>query len=285
MPRKTGLGRGLDALISGTESLDAGVVSQIPVDRIKPNPSQPRSNINTDDLADLAASINVHGILQPLIVTFDSSEDKYTLIAGERRLLAAGQIGLETVPAIVRDVNDQQRLELALIENIQRTDLGPLEAAQAYQRLVDEFNLSHETVAERVGISRVSVTNKLRLLKLPIQVKQALVDQAISEGHARALLSLTRLDLQLSTLDTILARQLTVRQTEQLVKELSGQRAPTRPKQVPSPEISALEERLRSHFGTKVRLNRSKKGGTMVIYFFSDEEFNAIMENIFGLED
>lgn len=285
MPRKTGLGRGLDALISGTESLDTGVVSQIPVDRIKPNPSQPRSHINTDDLADLAASIKVHGILQPLIVTYDSSEDKYTLIAGERRLLAAGQIGLETVPAIVRDVNEQQRLELALIENIQRTDLGPLEAAQAYQRLVDEFNLSHEAVAERVGISRVSITNKLRLLRLPIQVKQALVDQTISEGHARALLSLPSIDLQLSTLDIILARQLTVRQTEQLAKELSGQRTPTRPRQAPSPEISALEERLRSHLGTKVRLSRGKKGGTLVIYFFSDEEFNAIMENILGDED
>ena len=285
MPRKTGLGRGLDALISGTEQLETGVVRNIPVGRIMPNPSQPRSHINKDELSELAASISVHGVLQPLIVTYDDGEDMYTLIAGERRLLAAGQAGLDAVPAIVRDVNEQQRLELALIENIQRADLNPLEAAEAYHRLVDEFNLSHEAVADRVGKSRVSVTNKLRLLRLPLKVKQALADQRISEGHARALLSLPSTDLQMSALDIILARQLNVRQTEELVKSISSQPSAVKPKPAPSPEISALEERLRTRLGTKVRLNRSSKGGSLVIYFFSDEEFNALLGNILGEED
>jgi ParB family transcriptional regulator, chromosome partitioning protein len=284
MPRKTGLGRGLDALIGNEESVVEGI-RNIPLDQIAPNPRQPRLNIDRDELAELTDSIREVGVLQPLIVTYDNQSNMYTLIAGGRRLLASAQAGLQTVPAIVRQASEQQRLELALVENIQRADLSPLESAEAYRQLVDEFGLSHEAVAARVGKSRVAVTNTLRLLKLPDPVKKALMESRISEGHARALLSLHTPEAQNSALHTILQRDLTVRQTEELVQKLLGQAPPTRAKTPPSPEIAAIENRLRSHLGTKVHLTRRRNGGTISIHFYSEEEFNSLIDKILGEED
>jgi ParB family chromosome partitioning protein len=220
-----------------------------------------------------------------LIVSYDDQTASYTLVAGGRRLLAASQAGLQTVPAIVRHITEQQRLELALIENLQRADLNALESAEAYRQLVDEFGLSHEEVAARVGKSRVSVTNTLRLLKLPEPVKKALLENRISEGHARALLSLHTSEAQNTALHTILQRQLTVRQTEELVQKLLGQAPTVREKTPPSPETASIEDRLRSHLGTKVHLTRRKKGGTISIRFYSEEEFNSLIDKILGQED
>ena len=284
MPRKSGLGRGLDALI-GTERPVAGALSYIPVDQIASNPRQPRLNIDKEELAELADSIREVGVLQPLIVTYDEQNDRYTLVAGGRRLLAATQAGLQTVPAIVRQISEQQRLELALIENLQRADLSPLESAEAYRQLADEFGLSHEDVAARVGKSRVAVTNTLRLLKLPEPVKKALTENRISEGHARALLSLHTPEAQNTTLHTILQRELNVRQTEELVQKLLGQFPSRRTKTPPLPEVSAIEDRLRSHLGTKVSLTKRRKGGTILIHFYSEEEFSSLIDKILGEVD
>jgi ParB family chromosome partitioning protein len=284
MPRKSGLGRGLDALI-GAERPPEGEISHITIDQIVPNPRQPRINIDREELSELTDSIREVGVLQPLIVTYDEQNDRYTLIAGGRRWLAARQAGLQTVPAIVRQITEQQRLELALIENLQRADLSPLESAEAYRQLIDEFGLSHEEVAKRVGKSRVAVTNTLRLLKLPEPVKKALAENRISEGHARALLALHTPDAQTTTLHTVIQRELNVRQTEELVQKLLGQVPVKKAKSPPLPEISAIEDRLRSHLGTKVSLTKRRKGGSILIQFYSEEEFSTLIDKLLGDAD
>jgi len=283
MARKGGLGKGLDALIPG-EVTDQSANNNGPMfihrDLIVPNPHQPRDRMDSEDLEDLANSIREHGILQPLIVSFDPLTGMYTLIAGERRLRASGIAGLEQVPVIVRAVSDQERLELALIENVQRADLSPLETAQAYQELADLFNLSHEEISARVGKSRVSVTNTLRLLKLPDSILKALSDDTISEGHARALLGLTTSQAQTAALQTVLNQGLNVRQTEELVRKMQGHKpAPVVEKPV-DPEIKELEERLQTRLGTKVSLTHGAKGGTVTIHYYSDEELNAIVSSL-----
>jgi len=280
MSRKSGLGRGLDALIPGGEPAARSGVIQIPVDLISPNPRQPRRSFDAGELSELAASMREHGVIQPLIVSDDRQGEGYVLIAGERRLMAAREAGLEQVPAILREADDQQRLELALIENVQRADLNPLEAAEAFRQLAEDFHLSHEEIAARVGKSRAAVTNTLRLLKLEASVQQALIDERIRAGHARALLALPTHQAQEAALKVIVDRDLTVRQTEELVRKLSGQKPSPSPKQVPEPEIVALEERLRASLGTKVRLNRRSKGGTITIHYYSDEELNTLIDRL-----
>lgn len=287
MARRPGLGRGLDALIPGNDE-QAGQnppasgqgVTQIPIEQIQPNPQQPRSEMNEEALGELAASIREHGIIQPLIVSPTPGSDQYTLVAGERRLRAATLAGLTMVPVILRTVNELEQLELALIENVQRADLTPLETAEAFRQLVDNFSLTHEQIAERVGKSRVSVTNTIRLLNLPEQVRRALAEGLISEGHARALLGLSTAQAQKAALGTVLNLGLNVRQTEALVKKLTGERPPAKPRSEPTPEVKELESRLRSFFGTKVNLNNGKKGGSLVIYYYSDEELNTILDKI-----
>lgn len=281
MTRKSGLGKGLEALIPGNRpaTSESGIL-EIPIDEIQANPYQPRHEMQEDALAELAASIREHGILQPLIVTQDPFTGRYTLIAGERRLRAARLAGQETVPVIVRLASEQQRLELALIENVQRADLGALETAEAYQRLVEEFGLSHDEIADRVGKSRVTVTNTLRLLKLPDPIRAVLGDGRISEGHARALLQLTSPSAQLAVLQIIMERSLSVRQTEELVRKYAGERPPRPPAVQAAPEIRALEERLRDHFGTRVSLRHGKKGGQLVIHYYSNEELDALISQI-----
>jgi len=286
MARRPGLGKGLNALIPESEDskngsmipTDQGIM-KIPITQIQPNPQQPRSQIDTEALEELAVSIREHGIIQPLIVS-KAGDQKYTLIAGERRWRAAEKAGLTMVPVIERSVSEQGQLEIALIENLQRADLTPLEMAEAYRTLSENFSLTHEQIADRVGKSRTSVTNTLRLLNLPDQVKKALTEDLISEGHARALLSLATPNSQRAALSTILNLGLNVRQTETLVKKLNGEKPPSKPKPAPSPEVQELEGRLRSFFGTKVNLNESKNGGNLVIYYYSDEELNNILEKI-----
>jgi ParB family transcriptional regulator, chromosome partitioning protein len=282
MVKKSGLGRGLEALIPGNERLQSGGVVTLRVEQIERNPRQPRSQINPEELHELTESIREHGVLQPLIVSEGEQSEQYILIAGERRLLAARQAGLERVPVLVREASDQERLELALIENIQRADLNALEAAEAYRQLAEDFGLSHEEIALRVSKSRTTVTNTLRLLKLPESVTQALIDGRISEGHGRALLGLGNTQAQAAALQTIVREDLNVRQTEALVKRLNGERPPLAVKPAPSAEISALENRLETWLGTPVSLQSHRKGGTITIRYFSDEELNALVERLLG---
>ena len=277
---RRGLGKGLDALIPGDflpESSEGA--QQVSIIDIAPNPSQPRSEISDEGLEELSQSILEHGILQPLILSKSASDKQYTLIAGERRLRAAEIAGLESVPAIIRDVTEQERLEIALIENIQREDLKPIEAALAYQQLNEEFNLSHEEISKRVGKSRTAITNTLRLLKLPDDVQLALYSGKISEGHARTLLGLTSKKSQSAVLQTILKNSLNVRQVEELVRKLSGQKnKPQHKSETVSPELKSLEDQLRTLLGTKVILKHGKKGGTVVIHYYSEEELDALIE-------
>lgn len=287
MARRPGLGRGLDALIPGsepgakeTQPIEFQGIMLVDIESIHPNPQQPRNQLDEDALGELADSILEHGILQPLIVAKDPGVESYTLIAGERRWRAAEIAGLSMVPVIEREVSEQGQLEIALIENLQRTDLTPLEMAEAYRHLAEDFSLTHEQISERVGKSRTSVTNTLRLLNLPEQVRRSLAENLISEGHARAILGLSSEQAQLALLSIVLRDDLNVRQTEALVKKMSGERPPVMPKPTPAPEVSDLERRLRTYFGTKVSLNDGKNGGKLVIYYYSDEELNAILEKI-----
>jgi ParB family chromosome partitioning protein len=287
---KRGLGKGLGALIPTAEPADAAAagVREVPVGAIVPNPLQPRQKQDPDALRELADSIREHGLIQPLIVTAASSEQqiggvRYQLIAGERRWAAAQQAGLTTVPVIVKEATPQQMLEMALVENIQRADLNPLEEATAYRQLIDEFGLTQEQVAARVGKSRVTVTNIVRLLRLPDEVKAALLDSQITEGHARALLAIDDPEAMIRLLKAVIGRGLNVRQTEELVRRQTVAPEP-RPKETRSPDTAALEDRFREALGTRVRLFRSKKGGRLVIHFYSEEELQAIYDAIVGSE-
>ena len=281
MSKRRGLGKGLEALIPVGEEPTGGL-RQIPVTAITPNPMQPRTALDPEALAELAASIKEHGLLQPLVVTRQGPE-RYQLIAGERRWQAARLAGLETVPVVIKEATPQQLLELALVENIQRADLNPLEEAAAYRQLVDEFGLTQEQVAARVGKSRVAVTNTLRLLKLPPQVQQALADGTIREGHARALLALPTPEAQVAALKTVVNQALSVRQTEELVRRLRAEPPTAKPQPPSDPEIEALEARFRGALGTKVTLHKNRKGrGRLVIHFYSEEELQAIYDLITG---
>lgn len=282
MPQRPGLGKGLGALIQATDEQPSSPspgegITLAPTDKIKANPHQPRTSFNPDDLKELADSIREHGVIQPLIVMPGDDENGYTLIAGERRLNAARQAGLGEVPVIIRQASDRELLEISLIENVQREDLNPLEEAEAYRQLNEDFGLSHEEVAKRVGKSRVAVTNTLRLRFAADAVKQALLNKEISEGHARALLSLPSHEAQTAALKTV--KGLTVRQTEELVRKFSGEKPVKFAKQV-APEISELEERLRSSLETDVKLRYGKKGGTVTIHYYSDEELDKLLSRL-----
>ena len=288
MAKKSGLGRGLDALIPGWQEAAAPHASDrvvsIAVEKIDPNPRQPRKTFDPDQLEELAASIQQHGIIQPLILIPGDDNVRYFLVAGERRLRAAKLSGLAEVPAIVRTASEQEQLEFAIIENVQREDLNPLERAQAYQSLLDSFSLTHEDIARRVGKSRVSVTNSLRLLNLPEPAQEALSKGEISEGHARALLGLPGNRAIEAALDSVVSLNLNVRQTEALVSKLSGKTSRVAPKQPRSAEIEDLENRLRQFFHTKVNLTKTARGGTISIAFYSDEELNSILDSL-GFND
>ncbi|MCQ3937178.1 MAG: stage 0 sporulation protein J [Chloroflexi bacterium] len=286
MAQRKGLGKGLDALIPGGKSSvphpgggHSGGAQQAAVDAIKRNPRQPRVHFKEEELDELAASIREHGIIQPLIVS-SNGDGTFVLIAGERRWQAAQRAGLRTVPVITRQASSQELLELALIENVQRADLNPMEEAEAYHQLAEEFGLSHEMIAKRVGKSRVAVTNTMRLTNLADAVKQALVDGRITEGHARALLMLSTQKAQTSALQTILNLSLSVRQAEELMRKLTGQRPVKAKKTFRSADVTDLERRLQKSLGTKVSLKHGKKGGTVTIYYYSNEELDALLEKL-----
>jgi ParB family chromosome partitioning protein len=291
MPRKTGLGKGLAALIPDTP-VEAPVertapaprvevgVAQVTISSITPNPHQPRTVMDETALRELADSIREHGLIQPLIVT--QSANGYQLIAGERRWRASQLAGLATVPVIVKEAAPQQMLEMALVENLQRADLNPLEEASAFKQLMDEFGLTQEQVARRVGKSRAAVGNAVRLLKLPAPVKARLADGTLSEGHARALMSLENEAAMLKALTIVTRNSLSVRQTEEMVRRLLAEPKAKAKKAAVSAETRSLEDRFRRVLGTKVNLFKSRKGGKVVIHFYSDEEFDAIYRRIVG---
>ncbi len=282
-PRKTGLGKGLESLIptAHEEEMEGELgVLEVRLTAISPNPHQPRGSIRDQDLLELAASIEEHGVIQPLVVT--ETIDGYQLIAGERRWRAARLAGLSRVPILVKDVAPSQMLELALVENLQRSDLNPLEEAMAFHQLVDEFKLTQKEVAQRVGKSRTAVSNTLRLLSAARPVQQALLDERISEGHARALLGLETAAAQEGALQTVLRRGLNVRQTEKLVRRRLGREEKRKLSQRTSPETRELESRFREALSTKVTLKRQGEGGRLVVYFYSEEELGALYDRIVG---
>ncbi|MEO8463685.1 MAG: ParB/RepB/Spo0J family partition protein [Chloroflexota bacterium] len=277
--RPQGLGRGLAALIPQRTQPGSGSI-EIPLDRIRANPRQPRLRMNGPALDTLISSIREHGVIQPILVT--EVVDGYQLVAGERRVRAARAAGLERVPAVVRQLADREQLELALVENLQREDLDPLESARAYRQLMDEFGFSQETLASRVGRARSTVANTLRLLELHDAVQSAVADGLVTEGHGRAIGGLAT-EQQSTVLAAVVEQDLSVRQTEEFVRRIREPR-PTAVRQPESadPDVERVEEDLRRALGTKVRLARSRRGGRIVIDYYSDEELGRLYERLMG---
>ena len=279
--KKRGLGRGLESLIPILASTDDSI-AEVALASIKPNPRQPRTHFDAAELEELAASIREHGVLQPVVLTRALDGEGYYLIAGHRRWQAAKLAGRTKIAAVVRTApDDRGLLELALIENVQRSNLNALETAAAYQTLADDFGLSHEEIAKRVGKRRTTVSNTLRLMRLAAPLQAALTRGIISEGHARALLGLPEADAQSAALATIVKRELSVRQTEELVRKLQGEKQPAKRRTKQSPSVAELENRVRDKLGTKVALRRGRKGkGSLIIYFYSDEELEALIKHL-----
>ena len=296
--KSSGLGKGLESLIpKAITTRSESVISNntpkikesiflVEVERIKENPYQPRRDFNKEELMSLASSIREHGILQPLIVTKTEEETEfgikvsYELVAGERRLKAAKMAGLNFVPAVIRPkTEEKQKLELALIENIQRTDLNPLEKAKGYEKLVQEFGLTQKEVGERVGQSREGVANTLRLLNLPVAIQRAIELGKISEGHGRAILSIETDHQKLAMFNEILGKNLSVRAAESLSRQIKGVAKKIKENTL-DPESKALESRLEEFFGTRVKLAKTGNHGRILIEFYSPEELNAILDKI-----
>ncbi|WP_016776871.1 ParB/RepB/Spo0J family partition protein [Anaerophaga thermohalophila] len=285
MARKNALGRGLGALIDNSEEYSQGApkaeasINEIPIDKIEGNPWQPRSRFDEESLNELAASIREIGIIQPL--TLRKAANKFQLIAGERRFRAAKIAGLETVPAYVRMAEDDTMLEMALVENIQREDLDPIEVAISYQRLIDECNLTQESMSERVGKKRSTISNYLRLLKLPAEIQLGLREKQISMGHARALINLEDQKARLKIFNQIVKNDLSVRKVEELVRKAS-QTEETKKKETKKDELpeeyEQLKQQLSNFFKTNIQFSRGNDGkGKIVIPFRSDDELEKIV--------
>jgi len=288
MSKKRGLGRGLGALIPGDSggSEGAGGVRHVPIQFITPNPHQPRSHMDPAQLQELADSIAEHGLIQPLIVT--QEDNRYILIAGERRWRACQKAGLQEIPVIIKEATPQEMLELAIIENVQRADLNALEEAFAYHQLIREFGLTQEEVARRVGKGRSTVANLVRLVTLPQNIQQAVIDGRLSGAHARALLPLPTATMQTNALNQILKLGLSVRQTETLVTNLLAESKP-KPKmrrRLPA-ELEALQIAFWESLGTKVEIKKSSSGdgGRVVIHYYSDEDLQTIYDAIIGEDE
>ena len=279
---RSALGRGLASLIPQRQTNPSAVVD-VALARIAANPFQPRRRMDDAGLEELAGSIREHGVLQPVLVT--ETIEGYQLVAGERRVRAARLAGLERIPALVRQLADRDQLEVALVENVQRADLDPIDEATAYRQLIDDFGLTQEAVADRVGKSRASIANTVRLLDLHPDVQAAIAEGTLTEGHGRALGGLG-VDGQAHVVGTVLDQGLSVRQTEELVRRLREPRetratsnaAPARL----DPDLERVEEDLRQRLGTKVSLSRSRKGGRIVIEYYSDEELGRLYERLIG---
>ncbi len=290
------LGRGLESLIPktiGTKKIQVKSIKEdvknniveVDVEKIIPNPYQPRQNFEQEPIEGLAKSIREHGILQPLIlVKTETEDDQYQVLAGERRLKASKLIGLKSVPAIIRTASKQQKLELALVENIQRKNLNPIEEAFSYQKLINEFNLTQDTVADRVGKNRSWVTNHLRLFKLPSEIQEALSEEKITMGHAKAILALQEEKLQKELFNRIVNEKFSVRETENQVKKVSV-KSHSRKIKVKNAEILGLEEKLKDYLSTKVEIKKRGKGGQISIEFYSNEELYNLIDKIIGKDD
>jgi len=279
--QKQALGKGLGALIPDLSSLDdkdrkALGIHELELDKIVPNEYQPRKTFPDEALRELAASIKEHGVIQPIIVHRIGAN--YGLIAGERRWRASRLAGLRTIPALVKEATKRELIEQALIENIQREDLNPIEAAEAYKRLQDEFKLTQEDLAKRVGKERSTVTNFLRILSLPKEVKQELNAGNLSMGHAKALLSIERGRDQVQTALLIVKKGLSVREAETLASRLKN--PPKGKKTRQSHELKAVEEKLKKTLGTKVSIAATAKGGRIIIEYYSAEELDRLLEKI-----
>jgi ParB family transcriptional regulator, chromosome partitioning protein len=278
--RHTGLGRGLSSLIP--QRSQHAPTTEIPLERIRPNPRQPRQRMDSEELESLAQSIREHGVLQPILVT--ETLDGYQLVAGERRFRASQLAGLERIPAVIRQLADRDQLELALVENLQRADLGPMEEAHAFLALASEFDMTHDQIAQRVGRAKSTITNTLRLLDLDPDVRAAVVDGTLTAGHARAIGGLPP-DHQARVARTVIEQALSVRQAEELVRRLREPRAPRASAAATrslDPDLERVEDDLRRRLGTKVTLARSRKGGRIIIEFYSDEELSQLYDRLIG---
>lgn len=277
------LGKGLAALISSDQISNASGAydENFDISLISPNPYQPRMNIEPDALIQLADSIREHGIIQPLIITKDTKLDKYLLIAGERRFRAAQLAGLKTVPIVLKDTSPQEMLELALIENIQRKDLNPLEEAIAFKQLQEQFSLTHEQIAKKVGLSRVAVTNKIRLINLPDVVKEAVLNEKMSEGHARALLGLTDHASLVAAANIVLRKEMSVRDTELMVRKINfGKESRRASVRNLTQQMIDYSKQLSKKLGYTAEINKLVTGGKISIRYNTDKELEDIVKKI-----
>jgi ParB family chromosome partitioning protein len=279
--RATGpaLGRGLSALIPSRDERSGGP-HEILLAEIHVNPNQPRRDVEHANLEALATSIADHGVLQPILVT--ETLDGYRVVAGERRVQAARLAGLETIPAVVRQLADREQLELALVENVQREDLNPIEEANAFRQLADEFGLTQDDIARQVGRARTTIANTLRLLDLEPGVQLAVADGRLSEGHARALVGLPAIQ-QMHLVSTIVEAGMSVRQAEELARRLREPREPrTATERRTDPDLERVEDDLRMALGTKVSVARGRKGGRIVIEYYNDEDLGRLYDRLTG---
>lgn len=289
--KKRGLGKGLDALFQsydsyesddlGTEDSLNESVLEISIYDIDPNPDQPRRNFDQESIQDLSKSIKEHGVVQPIIVK-PSQNNRYTIVAGERRWRAARAAGLDKIPVIIRDFNDKEMLEIALIENLQREDLNPIEEAEGINSLIESYGLTQEQVAQRLGKSRPSIANSLRLLKLPKHVKNLLEEGKISTGHARALLALNSHTKMIELADLIVDKSLSVRETENIVKKIKEEKQKkNKSKTLEKPSfILEIENRMEEYFGTRVTIQQGKKKGVIEIEYYSNDDLERIIKMI-----
>jgi len=273
------LGRGLSALFPDTviSETDKGFF-YCPIESISPNPHQPRQNFSDPELIKLADSIKEKGVIQPILVS--KTKDGYQLIAGERRWRAAQKAGLDKIPVWIRDVSPAETLELALIENIQRKDLNPIEESSAYHELMQKFHLTQETLSKRVGKDRSTIANFLRLLKLPAIIQQDLIDGQLTTGHARVLVAIESLSAQKEVRDLIIKKSLSVRQTEDLVKKILTLKKPKSPTTETDHYIESLSKDLQKSLGTKVVIRRKDKKGKIIIEFYSDEDLGRLIDQL-----
>lgn len=275
-----GLGRGLAALIPQREDSRSAV--ELPIAAISRNPYQPRQGVELAQLEQLAASIAEHGVLQPILVT--QTPNGYRLVAGERRLRAAELAGLDRIPALVRTVAEQEQLAFALVENLQRSDLSPLEEARAFRQLADDFGLTQEDVARRVGRSRSAVANTVRLLDLPPAIQAAVANGAITEGHARALGGLADPSASERALDAVVSRGLSVRQTEELVRRQNRPPVERTDRRHASPDVERVEAGLREALATKVNVAPRRRGGRITIEYYDDDDLGRLYERLTGAQ-
>jgi ParB family chromosome partitioning protein len=277
------LGKGLAALISSNEmeNTNNSFIENFDINKIQANPYQPRMHIDPEELIEIADSIREHGVIQPLIVTKDKDSERYFLIAGERRLRASQLANMKTVPVLIKDSSPQEMLELAIIENVQRKDLNPLEEAYAFKQMQDEFGISQDIIAKKVGLSRVAITNKIRLLNIPDEVKEEVLNEKLSEGHARALLGIKDQVSLIAAADLVIKRGMSVRETEALVRKINyGKGSTTRTWKKTDQETDKFSTQLSQKLGYTAHISKMTKGGKVVIRYNTHTELEDLMKKL-----